>query len=371
MSRYILLIGLVAVAVTGGYFLGRHSQPVVQREEPAASAPQDNTAAPDTVNGSAGFNPDFVKTAAAVAQTVADSIPVTGKLSLDKQRIHIAAARVAGRLGKVYAADGQAVVAGQTLAELYSPDFISAQQELLLAKRFRDALGHGDLEPTLASDAEATYRSAASRIKVLGASDQDLQRLEQSGVIEEYLKIRAPISGVVVQRNVDSGGYLNVGDPLMSLADVDTLWLVANTYVSDYAALKLGQKLDFQTDALPGRSFSGTVTFIAPSLDPVTHTLAIRCEVPNRGMLLRPELFVSGHLEIGVRSAWVVPQQAVVHIRDLDYVFVRDAAKNFRRVQIKGHAIDEGRYAVVDGLSGAAEVVTDGGVLLNQMLSTN
>ena len=199
-----------------------------------------------------GFSENFVKTGMPQQQLVADTIPITGKLALDKQQTRIAAARVAGRLGRIFVFEGQSVHAGDTLAEIYSPDYISGENEYLLAKRFHDTLSAASADADLRTDADLTLRSAANKLKVLGASAADIAALGRHGTIAEYLLVRAPISGVVTQRNVDPGGYLNVGDALMSLANLDTLWLFANTYDADYQYLKLGELLGRATGPVPG-----------------------------------------------------------------------------------------------------------------------
>jgi Cu(I)/Ag(I) efflux system membrane fusion protein len=314
-----------------------------------------------------GFSANFVKTALPVQQRIADTIPITGKLALDKQQTRIAAARVAGRLGRIFVFEGQSVRAGEPLAEIYSPEYISAENEYLLAKRFSDALTEDSADAELRADGQTTLQSAANKLKVLGASAEDIVTLGRRGSFAEYLMVRAPIAGVVTQRNVDPGAYLNVGDALMSLANLDTLWLFANTYDEDYPFLKLGEALDFETPSLPGEHFAGKIAFIAPSVDPTTHTLPIRCDVPNRDFRLRPEMFVRGILTVGERVALIVPKSAVIHIRDSDYVIVPQSGRQFRRVAVRGHSIAADRYAITGGLDANVQVVTDGTLLLNEM----
>jgi membrane fusion protein, copper/silver efflux system len=319
------------------------------------------------VSDDKGFSANFVKTGLPVQELVADTIPITGKLALDKQQTRIAAARVAGRLGRIFVFEGQSVHAGEPLAEIYSPEYISAENEFLLAKGFHDTLAADSADAELRGDADVTMRSAANKLKVLGATPADIAELGRRTTIAEYLLVRAPISGVVTQRNVDPGAYLNVGDALMSLANLDTLWLFANTYDADYPFLKLGEPLAFETSSLPGEHFTGKIAFIAPSIDPSTHTLPIRCDVPNRTLRLRPEMFVRGELRVGERTALVVPKTAVIHIRDSDYVIVHDSGKQYRRLPVRGHALEANRYAITAGLDAHVPVVTDGALLLNEM----
>jgi Cu(I)/Ag(I) efflux system membrane fusion protein len=332
-----------------------------------------NAAAPTAGTGSPtdGFNANFVQTALPVRQLVADTIPITGKLALDKRQTRIAASRVAGRLGRIFVFEGQSVRAGEPLAEIYSPEYISAENEFLLAKRFHDTLAADSTDVELRTDMEATLRSAANKLKVLGAAPADIDRLTRSAAIAEYLVVRAPISGVVTQRNVDPGAYLNVGDALLSLANLDTLWLFASTYDADYQYLKVGELLEFQTPSLPSENFSGQIAFIAPSIDPTTHTLPIRCDVPNRDSRLRPEMFVRGDLKIGEHMALVVPRSAVIHIRDVDYVIVHDNGKLYRRLPVHGHPNGLDRFAITAGLEAQVAVVIDGALLLNETTGDN
>ena len=370
MMRWISTAVLVVAALALGYYAG-HRAPAAPAQTALPAAAPAQPADVNAVQAGQAFNPDFVKVAQPVQQTVPRLIPVTGKLSLDKQQVRLASARVAGRLGRIFVFEGQSVKAGETLAEIYSPDYISAEQEFLLAKRFKDALSQGTADGELREDTNATYQSAANKLKVLGATDADIAALAGDGKVDQYLKVRAPISGVVTQRNVDPGGYLNIGDTLMTVANTDTLWLYFNTYDVDYAALRLGQELSFQTSSLPQESFTGHVAFIAASIDPASHTLPVRCDIPNAGMRLRPEMFVSGQLKTGEQSAWVVPKSAVFRIREQDYLFVQDGDKHYLRTAVKGHALGPDQYAVTEGLAAALPVVVDGAVLLNQINGQN
>jgi len=365
MKTRLYILALLPLALAAGYWAG-HRAASPQAPAPAAVAAA-KAADADVVKTDRDFNPDFVKTTLPLSRSLPDTIAVTGKLALDRQQLRIAAARVAGRLGRIYVYEGQSVKAGQPLAQIYSPDYISAENEFLLARHFRDTLLQGSADAALRDDAEETFHAAVSRLKVLGATDEDIASLGRSGQADQYLLVRAPIGGVVIQRNVDAGGYLNIGDALMTVADTSTLWLYFNSYDGDYAALKLGQQLDFQSSSLPGRDFSGHVSFIAPSIDPATHTLPVRCDIPNPGMLLRPEMFVSGRLRTGERTALVVPRSAVIRVREQDYVFVQQDGRQYRRTPVQGHSVDEAQYAVTGGLDAAVPVVSEGAVLLNQL----
>lgn len=367
LKKILFAAAILALLITGYFFFNREK--IAAESGTSEKAVPAYTADAEGAASNEKFNPDFVKTSLPSQQTITDSIPITGKLSLDKQKVHIASARVAGRLGRIFVFEGQAVRSGQPLAEIYSPDYISAENEFLLSKRFRDALSKDAVDTELRDDTEATYQSAANKLKVLGASDQDIANLAKNGLVSQYLNVRAPITGVITQRNVDPGGYLNIGDALMTIANTDTLWLYFNSYDADYASLKLGQEIIFQSSSLPEQNFSGHVAFIAPSIDPATHTLPVRCDIPNPNRLLRPEMFITGTLNIGKRSAWVIPKTAVIHIRDTDYIIVKREDNHYQRIAVQGHPIEQDQYAITGGLTQALPTVIDGALLINESVT--
>ena len=220
----------------------------------------------------------------------------------------------------------------------------------------------------LLSDARATEQSAMNKLHVLGASDEDIEQLNKSGVTSPHLIIRAPLSGVVAKRNMDPGAFLNTGDNLMSIVDTATVWFYGNIYEQDYSRIKLGQELVLQSAALPGKKFFGRVSFIAPSIDPVTHALSLRCDVQNPFGELRPEIFVTASLSVGTIKAAIVPKNALVHMEDESYVIVDLGNGLYRRVAVTAGTLDDGRVALFTGLNGNERVVDKGAVLINDMI---
>lgn len=315
-----------------------------------------------------GFDPAFVKVAAATKARVPDGTPISGKLAFDAEHLHLVSSRVAGRLDRILVFEGAKVGAGQPVAELYSPDWISAQNELLLARNTLRTLASAG-QPDLLEDAKATEQSARNRMKVLGAADGDIAQVAKTGVVSNYLTLRAPIAGTVTKRNMDPGAFLNVGDNFMTVSDTSHVWFVGNIYEQDYARIKIGQTLELQAPALPGRTFRGTVNFIGTNLDPVTHTLPIRCTVPNGDGALRPELFVSATLVTGEKDVVVVPKAAVVTARQASYVFVEETQGRFRRVAVTASPLPDGRMAVASGLKGDEQVVVEGATLINEIMA--
>ncbi|MHB8481297.1 MAG: efflux RND transporter periplasmic adaptor subunit [Nitrospiria bacterium] len=333
---------------------------------------RDKKESPDQSFGSVqappgGFDPKYVRSAPVSKGLAPDFIPIAGKLAFNAERTHTASARVAGRLNKVLVFEGNPVEKGQALAELYSPDYISAENEYLLARNTLRTIKEME-NPELTKDSQATVKSARNKLRILGASDDDINEVEQMGVASTYFLIRAPISGIVIKRNMDAGAFLNVGDGFESISDTGKLWFLGNIYEQDYAKIKLGQNLRLQSEALPGRHFAGRLSYIFPSIDPTTHTLSIRCEIPNTAGELRPEIFVTASLFVGEIPVVIVPKTAVIHIKNTNYVIVDHGGGLYQRIQIKSVSFKENQAAVLSGLTGKENVVIEGATLINEMI---
>ena len=365
-KKLFLAAVLLAAGVAIGWGLGHPSPadptPIAAAHIKAAPAGDQLSAPPG------GFDPAFVKVGPVSVETVPETTRLSGKLAFDAEHLHLVSSRVAGRLDRILVFEGAKVGQGQVLAELYSPDWIAAQNELLLAKNtVRTFEGAGQKE--LLEDARATETAAKNRMRVLGASEDDIAKVLHSGTIATHLALRAPISGVVTKRNMDPGAFLNVGDNFMTVSDTSHLWFVGNIYESDYARVKLGQALQLQVPALANRVITGAVNFIGTNIDPATHTLPIRCILANPDGSLRPELFVSASLGTGTRQAVVVPKAAIVTIKQTAYVILETSAGHFRRQPVSVISLADGRLAVTSGLGGGERIVTEGGTLVNEAMS--
>ncbi|MDR1162993.1 MAG: efflux RND transporter periplasmic adaptor subunit [Candidatus Accumulibacter sp.] len=358
---------LLFVGVGIGWFIGHRERSEIVEEEPPEKerevvAVRDSIRAPE-----GGFNPDFVKVERVELTDVPDTVLISGKLAADAERVHLVSSRVAGRLDRILAFEGTKVALGQSVAELFSPDWISAQNEYLLARNAVRAL-NATAQKDLVEEAKFTEQSVVSRMKVLGASDADIAQVGKTGRVVTHLKLRAPIAGTIVKRNMDPGAFLGIGDDFMTIADTSKIWFVGNFYEKDYARVKLGQTLQLKVPALPDRLFQGTVNYIGTTVDPVTHVLPVRCTVDNAGGELRPELFASGALVTGIKKAVVIKKGAIVSIRQDSFVFVEIEPDHFRRVPVTIQTLGDGRIVATTGLSGGERIVVEGATLINEAI---
>jgi len=311
------------------------------------------------------LNPAIYVFSEAVKSEVPVELTMPGRLTFNAEKSKVISARAAGRVERIVAFDGAQVQMGSPVLEMYSPDFISAQQEYLLSSKTTKILENNKALGDLLSDSRITQDAAANRIRNLGAGDSDIRNLERTGKTQTNLVVRSPIDGVVVKRAVEPGAFANIGDVLTTLADPKALWFLGNIYEQDIAKIQKGQTITLRTEAYPGKVFTAKTNFIAPTIDPDTRALVIRCDVDNPDGLLRPDMFASGKLQVGSTQAVVLPQTAIVRVREMRYVIIKTAADTFRRFAVKGYDLDGKQFAVIDGVDPGMQVLIDGAVLLN------
>ena len=220
-----------------------------------------------------------VETAPAERRSVVLDVRMAGKIQMDETRVAYIAPRVAGRIDRLYANFiGTPVQKGDHLAEMYSPELVTAQQELLQAAK----------SPGAASLLGATRE----RLRLWGLTPEQIADIERSGQLKDHLTFFAPIGGIVVEKAAREGLYAESGMNLFTVADLAHVWLMLDAYESELASLRYAQEVAFQAEAYPGETFSGKVAFIEPSVDPQTRTVRVRVNVPNADGRLKPGMFV-------------------------------------------------------------------------------
>lgn len=311
------------------------------------------------------LNPQIYVFQSAEKVQVPVDIKVPGRLAFNAERSKVLSARAPGRVERIYAFDGAQVNVGSPVVELYSPDFISAQQEYLLSSKIAKVLTANKAMSDLLDDAHFTQEAAANRMRNLGASDGDIKAIENSGRTQANLVMRSPLKGVVVKRNVEPGAAVSSGDVITTLADPKHLWFLGNVFEQDFRMVKQGQKIVLRVEAYPDKEFIAYANYIAPAIDPQTRALLIRADIENTDDLLRPDMFASGLLTTGNADAVVVPQSAIVRIREARYAIIKVGPETFRRVPVKGYDLNSKSFAITEGVEQGSQVLAEGAVLLN------
>lgn len=283
-----------------------------------------------------------------------NALNLTGKVQVNEENRASLTAKFPGRIERLYVNfSGQEIRKGERVASIYSPELISAQQELLEAASLRER------NPEL-------YRAAREKLRLWRLSDRQIEKIESSGEVSTSFDIYSDVSGVVTQRLASLGDYVATGTALAEVADLSTVWIVLNAYESDLAAINKGSRITFSTQSVPGREFKATVDHITPLLDETTRSVEVRAEVPNPDGLLKPEMFINATLTSGrgeeVESV-AVPRTAVLWTGPRSIVYVKDPkfeTPTFEmREVVLGPRAGE-MYMVESGLQGGEEIVSNG-----------
>jgi len=244
-----------------------------------------------------------IETAPVERKFVEAEIRMVGKVEYDESRLAYITAWVPGRLDQLYVDyTGVSVNKGDHMVYMYSPELLSAQEELLQAMKSAQRVKSGNSE-IMRDLTTGTLDAVREKLRLLGLSAEQIAEVEKRGAPTDHITIYAPISGIVVHKNALEGMYVNTGTRIYTVADLSHVWVKLDAYESDLSWLRYGQQVEFTTVSLPGHVFKGTISFIDPVLDPVTRTVKVRVDVPNQDAKLKPEMFVKAIARANVAAA--------------------------------------------------------------------
>jgi len=248
---------------------------------------------------------------------------------------------------------GETVAEGQVLAEIYSPELITAQQELLETVKTKQ------LQPEL-------YEASKEKLRQWKLTDEQIANIESSGVVRNNFDVVSNTAGTVTARRVNTGDHVSQGTVLYDVADLSRVWVMFDAYESDLQFLHTGEKLSFTLQAFPGIDFSGNIIFIDPVIDPVTRVAKVRVETANRSGKLKPEMFATGIVSTTLKEYLdyiVIPKTAVLWTGKRSVVYVKqpdtdEPVFKLREIGL-GPMLGES-YVITDGLTEGEEIVTSG-----------
>jgi RND family efflux transporter MFP subunit len=306
-----------------------------------------------------------VKTGHVEARGVNRTLRAVGKVAYDETKVSHVHARFEGWVESVDADfTGKFVTKGQKLLEIYSPELYATQQELLLARRSRDEL-KGNPYPSVSAGAESLYQAARRRLEQWDVPQSEIDEIERRGAPTRGLPVLAPASGFITSRNAYLKQRVMPDTDLYTIADLSTVWIIADVYEYEAADVHVGQRASVTVSAYPGRTFRGTVSYIYPELNAETRTLRVRVDVANASGELKPDMYADVAIGIASGTQLLVPEEAVMVSGGQQTVFVALEGGYFepRAVTLGGRA--DGKYVVLSGLSAGERIVTSGNFLID------
>lgn len=307
-----------------------------------------------------------VKTEPAALRELSQRIRAVGTLEVDERRVHALTARFEGYIERLYVnATGQSVTRGQPVAAVYGPELVAAQREYLVAREGVAALEHADAG-TRARMQELAAASLA-RLRYWQIPAAELAELQRDGRVRDTLTLRAPASGVVMEKMVVEGARFMPGEPLLRIADLSTLWLMADVFEQDLAAVRPGQSAKIRVNAYPDRVFDGRVAFVYPTLDAKTRTARVRVELANPRGLLKPAMYASVELgaAAGAGKVLTVPASSVIRSGAREVVLVQVGDGRFEPRPVTLGAQDDEYVQVREGVAAGERVVVSANFLID------
>jgi Cu(I)/Ag(I) efflux system membrane fusion protein len=286
---------------------------------------------------------------------------------LNERRRAAITARLAGRVEKVTAFAGNRVSTGQALAEIFSQELLSMQMEYLQAIERTQRLGNDNVDQ---STAKTILLSARRKLEVAGLSEANLRQLETAKEPLSHLHVRAPFSGAVLAAEVVQGQFVELGAHLFEIADLSTLWILADIYEQELPRLHQGMKAQVEVTPYPREMFAATLTEIFGVVDAQTRTVKARLEVQNPSGKLKPEMFASVHLTTELGGSTIkVPASAMLGETERHFVFVALNDSTFEKREVRTGVETREIVEVLDGLATGERIVTRGGFFLKSELA--
>ena len=295
-----------------------------------------------------------VQTAVVGAMNQAKEVRLNGKIQEDERLVFSQSSHVPGRIENLKVNfTGDYVRKGQVIASVYSPELVTAQEELYEARKVMDT------QPQL-------FNAAKEKLKTWKLTNSQIEQILQSGVSTTTFDIQADVSGYVTEKLVNPGDYVQRGQPIYEIADLSRVWVLFDVYESDMGWVKKGDKVEYTVSSIPGETFTGTISFLDPIINPTTRVAKARVATTNSGLKLKPEMFVSGIVQAELKKstdAVVVPKSAVMWTGQRSVVYVKsvsDQGLNFQLREVTlGPSLGDS-YVIGEGLEIGEEIAIHG-----------
>jgi multidrug efflux pump subunit AcrA (membrane-fusion protein) len=301
----------------------------------------------------------------AEVRTLSAESRATGVVTVDETRIVQVTPKFGGFVERLYVnATAQPVHRGQPLLEIYSPELIAAQQELLVAARLQRDIGRSTVPGVPAANTDLV-EAARRRLQLWDIATTQIEEVLRTGTVRRSLTLYAPASGVVLDKRVVQGQAIAAGQELYTLADLSSLWVEVQLRETDAAAVRAGTGADIEVVGLPGRPLKGSVAMLYPTLDSASRAIRARVVVTNSGGVLRPGMYATVRLMTPSHSALTIPSSAILRTGERNVVFVDRGSG-----ELMPHRVEIGRSGggfteILSGIDTGQRVVTSAQFLLD------
>ncbi|MEN6585771.1 MAG: efflux RND transporter periplasmic adaptor subunit [Sulfuricella sp.] len=298
-------------------------------------------------------------------RSLSRSVHAVGRIEIDERLSHTVAPKFEGWIDKLYVnTTGQEVRRGQPLMAVYSPDLVSAQNEYFIARQGETSLRHAT--PEAQESMKQLAEASLARLNNWDISAGQLQDLSKSNNARRTLTVRAPVSGIVIEKKAVQGMRFMPGDVLYQIADLSSVWIVADVFEQDLTLVRPGENARATLNAYPGKAFSARVSYVYPTLNPQTRTVPVRLELANPEGLLKPGMYADVELSTPAGGkVLTVPTSAVIYSGKSQTVLVELAQGRFEPRPVKLGMRGGDYVEVLEGLTEGEKVVVSANFLID------
>lgn len=305
-----------------------------------------------------------ISTVKARRHTINREISAVGVVSYAEPNYRHISMRFPGRLEKLYISyTGETIRKGDPVADVYSPEAVTAQQEYLLSLESFEQSKSGI--QSIALSTEQLLEQAKNKLLLWGFTERQVERLKDSRKVNYVVTIYSPVSGTVVKKSVDAQHYAATGEDMFDVADLSTVWAYLDVYETDLRFVTKGQQVQMKTVAYPYDEFTGRIIFIDPIVNPETRTVRVRVEFPNRDGKLKPNMYAKAVINVPRTEALVVPSSAIISTGKRTVVWVEVKENAFEQREVMTAQGTDGLVVVLNGLEEGESVAETGGFLID------
>lgn len=342
--------------------MGMEFVPVYSDEESAAG-PVPGLATIDV--STEGLRLAGVRTAVAERGRIARTIRAVGAVRPDETRVRHVHTKISGWIEKLYINfTGEPVAAGRPILTIYSQELVAAQHEYLQAKNAAGTMQKSDLA-AVREGADDLLTASRRRLELLDVPKSLVADLDQGGSVSRTVVVSTPVGGTVMSKNVFEGQQIEPGMELFTVTDLSRVWIEADIYESEAAAVHVGQecKITFASD--PGASMTGRIKYIYPYLNAETRTLRVRFNVPNPELKLKLESYANVEIPVETAEGPIIPDSAIMDTGVRQVVFVNTAEGRFEPRLVKVGIRSDGRAQILTGITPGERVAVKANFLLD------
>jgi membrane fusion protein, copper/silver efflux system len=313
-----------------------------------------------------------VKTVQVALRPLQKVIRTVGKVEADERNLATVNAKIEGWIEKLYVdVTGSYVKRGDPLVEIYSPELVASQRELLFALKWAKQSAEprqgtsADIKSMLAQDAGATLDAARQRLLLWDIAEGQIKKIEETGKPVRTLTLYSPVNGFVTQKMAVSGMKIMPGEKIFDIADLSSLWVIADIYENELPLIKVGQIAVITLPYLPGRAISSRIDYIYPTISAETRTAKIRLKLNNVENKLKPQMFANVEIKINMGNKLLIPESAVIDTGRGIVAYVDAGDGSFEAREIKAGLRSDGSIEVLQGLKAGEKVVAQANFLID------